>query len=228
MPGRTIAIGDIHGNLLALKAVVDAIDPGPEDRLVPLGDYINQGPDSRGVLDLMLALSTRCVLIPLLGNHEEMLIAATRSTSAMKEWLYCGGKQMLASYGVSGGTDYQHRSLESIIPEEHWQFIVNCLPFYETETHVFAHANYLPDLPMEQQPIEALRWQFVNPKTARPHCSGKVVIVGHAAQRSGEILDLGFLKCIDTGCEQGKWLTGLDVSTGQVWQANKRGELRPA
>src|SRR4051812_30312448 len=78
MAGRTIAIGDVHGCLRALAALLDAIGPDWEDTLVPLGDYIDRGPDSRGVLDQLLALAKRCRLVPLLGNHEEMLIAAVQ------------------------------------------------------------------------------------------------------------------------------------------------------
>jgi serine/threonine protein phosphatase 1 len=64
-------------------------------------------------------------------------------------------------------------------------------------------------------------------KTPGPHESGKTVIVGHTSQKSGEILDLGHLVCIDTYCHGGSWLTALEVTTGQVWQANRNGELRP-
>jgi serine/threonine protein phosphatase 1 len=79
---------------------------------------------------------------------------------------------------------------------------------------------------MSKQLGEALRWQFTNPKTAKPHFSGKTAIVGHTPQHGGEMLDLGFLKCIDTGCVYGKWLTALEVETGRIWQANVRGEIR--
>ncbi len=227
MAGRIIAIGDIHGCSRALAALIDAIDLAQEDTLVPLGDYIDCGPDSRAVLDQLIALASRCHLVPILGNHEEMFLNAARSPSALKEWLFCGGKQTLASYGAGAGTMHPADSLLGrIIPEEHWNFVAHCHPFYETPTHIFTHAGYLPDVPMEQQPGKVLRWEFVSPKTAQPHRSGKVVVVGHTTQRSGEILDLGFLKCLDTACEPGGWLTALDLATDQVWQANKRGELR--
>ncbi len=62
--------------------------------------------------------------------------------------------------------------------------------------------------------------------TAVPHHSGKVAVVGHSPQQSGEVLDLGFLVCIDTNCVRGGWLTALDVGTGQVWQADCAGRLR--
>jgi hypothetical protein len=77
LAGRTIAIGDIHGCRDALAALIDAIGPGPDDTLVTLGDHIDRGPDSRGVIDQLLALASRCRLVPLLGDHEEMVRRVT-------------------------------------------------------------------------------------------------------------------------------------------------------
>ena len=59
-----------------------------------------------------------------------------------------------------------------------------------------------------------------------PHRSGKAVIVGHTSQKGGEVLDLGHVKCIDTFCYGGGWLTALDVHTGEVWQADRGGNMR--
>jgi serine/threonine protein phosphatase 1 len=224
--GRTIAIGDIHGCSAALAALVEAIRPGPGDTLVPLGDYIDRGPDSRGVLDQLVALAGRCRLVPLLGNHEEMLIAALRDAAVLKFWLACGGVETLLSYGWLPGRRGRPGGLADLIPEPHWRFLAACLAYHETDTHIFSHANYLPDLPMEQQTAEALRWQYVDRRTARAHVSGKTAVVGHTPQRSGRVLDLGFVKCIDTSCEAGRWLTALEVSTGRVWQADRQGDLR--
>lgn len=224
MPGRTIAIGDIHGCSLALMALLDAITPGPDDLLIALGDYIDRGPDSRGVLDQMIAWREQCGLVPLMGNHEEMLLAALSDRNALAGWLACGGTATVLSYGwTPGGT---RRGLADLFPEEHLFFLQTCRDFYETETHFFVHAGYVPDLPLDRQPREALRWRVTDPQTTRPHCSGKVAIVGHTPQKSSEVLDLGFLKCIDTNCHRGGWLTALEVDSGKVWQANERGELR--
>jgi Calcineurin-like phosphoesterase len=74
--GRTIAIGDVHGCSAGLAALVRAIDPGPLDTLVFLGDCIDRGPDSRGMVEQVIALAERCGVLPLLGNHGEMLQAA--------------------------------------------------------------------------------------------------------------------------------------------------------
>ena len=70
--GRIVVIGDIHGCATALRTLVKVIDPRPEDTIVTLGDYIDWGPDSRGVIEQLIGLSGRCHLVPVLGNHEEM------------------------------------------------------------------------------------------------------------------------------------------------------------
>ena len=79
---------------------------------------------------------------------------------------------------------------------------------------------------LDAQPVETLLWESLKVRQPGPHCSGKTAIVGHTSQKSGEILDLGHLKCIDTWCYGDGWLTALDVETGRVWQANKKGRIR--
>ena len=71
---RTIAIGDIHGCLAAFDALLAAIEPTQQDILVPVGDYIDRGPDSKGVIDRLIELKEKTVLFPLMGNHEEMML----------------------------------------------------------------------------------------------------------------------------------------------------------
>ncbi len=106
-----------------------------------------------------------------------------------------------------------------------FQFLEGCWDFYETDTHIFVHANYFPDLPMSEQPVMMLRWESLRATTPGPHNSGKTVIVGHTPQKNGEILDLGHLKCIDTYCYGGGWLTALDVRTNEIWQADLKGNM---
>jgi serine/threonine protein phosphatase 1 len=224
MAGRTIAIGDIHGCSVALAALIEAVAPGLDDTLVALGDYIDRGPDSRGVLDRLIALARRCRLVPLLGNHEEVLLDALRDLSTLRRWLVLGGAGTLRSYGWAPGGP--RRALADWIPKHHREFLAGCRPYYETATHLFVHAGFLPELPLDQQPGQALRWRVTDARTAVPHCSGKVAVVGHTPQLSGEILDLGFLICIDTNCARGGWLTALDTGTGQVWQADNAGRRR--
>jgi serine/threonine protein phosphatase 1 len=224
MAGRTIAIGDIHGCLAALTTLIDAIDPGPEDTLITLGDHIDRGPDSRGVLDRLISLAERCEVVPLMGDHEEMLVDALQNITALKRWLTCGGSETLRSYGWILGTS--RRPLTDWIPEAHRGFLVGCRSYHETERHFFVHAGFLPELKLEEQPGQALRWRVTDSKTAIPHHSGKVAVVGHTPQLAGEVLDLNFLVCIDTNCVRGGWLTGFEINTGQVWQADKAGKLR--
>jgi len=214
---RTIAIGDIHGCSTALETLLSAIQPTKTDTIVTLGDHIDWGPDSRGVLDTLINLSSRCHLIPLFGNHEEMLLAARQSRSELALWMKLGGEDTMDSYGSYATWDD--------IPRSHFQFIENCRPYYETEQFIFSHANYDPDLPMEKQAAQMLRWEHLFPPQLGPHYSGKTVIVGHTAQQTGKIFDLGFVVGIDTFCSGGGWLTALDTTTGHYWQANEQGAL---
>lgn len=217
MSDRIIAIGDIHGYSAALAALVEAIDPQPDDTLIPLGDYCDRGPDTRGVIDQLLALSKRCHLVPLLGNHDEMLLEVRQCATHFNDWLSFGGTTTLFSYDVV---------VPEEIPQEHIDFLERCVPYYETDRHLFLHASYLADKPLCQQPGRVLRWESLRNREPGPHQSGKIAIVGHTAQRNGEILDLGYLKCIDTFCYGGGWLTALEVATNQVWQAGPEGRLR--
>jgi serine/threonine protein phosphatase 1 len=222
--GRTIAIGDIHGCSAALAALVRAIDPTPLDALVFLGDYIDRGPDSRGVLEQVIAVGERCIVVPLMGNHEEMLLAALEGQSELRYWLKFGGIEALASYGYRGGPDLRSSELRTLIPAEHLRFIRRCRDYFETVGHIFVHAYYEPDRALHEQQWSGLRWASLPPVPAR-HFSGKTAIVGHTPQKNGEVLDLGFVKCIDTFCHGGGWLTALEVH-GKVWQANTAGEMR--
>ncbi len=88
-------------------------------------------------------------------------------------------------------------------------------------------ANYDPQLELAKQDTQLLRWEKLTDNIPTAHTSGKRVILGHTHQRDGEILDLGYLVCIDTFCYGGGWLTALDVHSNQLWQANLEGELRP-
>ena len=224
MAGRTVVIGDIHGCLNPLAALVDAVALGPDDTLVTLGDHIDRGPDSRGVLDLLIALAGRCRLVPLLGDHEEMLADALSDSTALRRWLASGGVSTLRSYGwVRGGP---RRALADWLPPDHREFVAGCHPYYETDTHLFVHAGFLPELPLSRQPGQALHWRVTDARTVKPHHSGKVAVVGHTPQLSGAVLDLGFLVCIDTNCARGGWLTALDTATGGFWQADLTGRLR--
>lgn len=212
---RTLAIGDIHGCAAALAALLEAIAPTPDDTIVTLGDYIDRGPDSRGVLDQLIDLQQRCHLISLLGNHEVILQGIADGSVPLAFWLEaCGGEATLASY--EGRLD--------LIPPEHWQFVNRCQRYHETDTHIFLHANYAPTLALDAQPDELLFWMHLL-RVPAPHVSGKRVVVGHTPQRSGKILDAGHVVCIDTYCCGDGCLTAYDIDSGAIWQADKSGVL---
>ena len=216
MPERIIAIGDIHGCAKAFEALIDKIQPTPDDLVIPLGDYVDRGPDSRRVLELLIDLKDRCRLMPLLGNHEIMLLQAMEDLGLLRFWLECGGMATVDSY--DGG-------LENM-PQEHVVFLQQCYRFVETDRFIFVHANYDPRLPLEAQPDQLLFWEHVIRTLPGQHFSGKTAVVGHTPQPQGEILDLGYLLCIDTYCVGDGWLTAIDVEGGAIWQVNKQGELR--
>ena len=218
MKPRTIAIGDIHGCSAALDALLEAIRPRPEDCIVTLGDYINRGPDSRGVIERLIELKDRCRLVPLLGNHEEMLFEAlaeaTRSTTS-SAWA------VTPPSTLTDPTVSSHSSRTTISSSSKAASIITKprLTFSSTP------ATNL-DLPMDEQTTPILRWEPLGNSVPERHFSGKTVIAGHTSQKNGEILDLGHVKVIDTYCYGGGWLTALDVQTEEVWQADREGNLR--
>lgn len=213
---RQIAIGDVHGCVHALDALLDAISPTSDDQLIFLGDLIDQGHDSRDVLDRLFGLKQQCSLVLIQGNHEEMLFAARESEKALRYWENCGGMTTLNSFRFGG-------SLKDI-PDQYWKLLDESLPYYETESDIFTHANYLSEVPMSAQPGYQLRWALFEPERMQPHDSGKPVWLGHTEHP--EILDLEFATCIDTACWRYGWLTAIEVHTKQIWQANRWGSLR--
>ncbi len=216
--GRHIAIGDIHGCAHALDAILEAIDPAPDDVLICLGDVIDTGRDTKDVIDRLIRLQDECTLITIQGNHEEMLLAALDSPGLRNSWLNCGGIATINSYKFCGKIDD--------IDPRHIEFLRTFRDYYETDSHILVHANYDPDLPPAEFPPHVLRWATLDDRDPCPHVSGKTSIVGHTEQRDGEVLDLGGLVCIDTYCHFCGWLTALDLETGETWQASRWGAMR--
>jgi serine/threonine protein phosphatase 1 len=220
---RTLAIGDIHGCLRALDLLLGQVEPQSDDLVVTLGDYVDRGPDSKGVLDLLVTLQARSRLVPLKGNHDLMMLTARKDREHFTEWLRCGGKQTLESYQVNN--DWE--TFAQAIPARHWRFLQDdCVDYHESDTHFFVHANVYPDLPLVEQPEYMLYWETLQAAEWRPHESGKKMICGHSVQRSGRPLVLEHAICIDTWVYGEGWLTCVDVEMEVYWQANQRGETR--
>jgi serine/threonine protein phosphatase 1 len=215
---RTFAIGDVHGCSVALAALLAAIKPQPEDTIVTLGDYVNRGHDSKGVIDQLLKLESRCTLMPVLGNHDATMLGAFDDDDGeFRYFMEMGGITTLDSYGDSGRLDQ--------VPREHRDFLRRCRTYYETATHFFCHANYDPAVALAEQDDRYLIWLSLRDNVPGPHCSGKIAVVGHTPQASGKILDLGHLLCVDTGCVSGGRLTALDVESGHVWSVDEVGQI---
>lgn len=216
METRTIAIGDIHGCAAALSGLIAAIDVQHSDTLVVLGDVIDRGDQSRESVELLIELQDRCRIVLILGNHEKMLLDVWQRGHSDSLWLACGGDTTVLSY--AGSLDNA--------PQSHRQFLESAQMFYQSDSHFFIHANYVADLPLESQPVSVAIWEHLSRLVPPPHQSGKCAVVGHTPQKTGEILDLGHLICLDTYCVGGKWLSALDVGTGQLWQADRQGNIR--
>jgi serine/threonine protein phosphatase 1 len=210
---RVIAIGDIHGCHRELVALLARIQPEKDDLIVTLGDYIDRGPDSKGVVEELVNLAERCRLVSIKGNHEEMMEAAPFGRDDMRFWLMYGGEQTLESYKIKTYVG-EDKNLKNI-PWSHREFFKKLLPYYETDEYIFTHANYDPTKDMREQSGQILRWTHLD-EVPEPHKSGKKVIVGHSVFE--EVFDRGHLVCIDTGAgyPDGK-LTAVDLTRNLVY-----------
>lgn len=217
---RVFAIGDIHGCATALNTLLKAIRLGPCDRIVTLGDYINKGPDSRGVLERLIELQRSGQLVALRGNHEMKLLRALEQQQPVVEGTTLVDLHTLNSYGSAGQT-----ATIGEIPKTHQEFLQHhCCDWWETHNHLFVHATIEPEKPLPEQDERVLRWTKFN--FPAPHISGKVMVCGHTPQLNGEPLNIGHAICLDTFAHGGGWLSCLEVNSGQLWQANQRRELR--
>lgn len=204
--GRLFSITDIHGCLPHLKALISKINPKPEDTIVFLGDYVDRGVDSKGVIDFIMSLRDTCNVITLVGNHDLMMLEAFCSEDLHRKhnvtamWLRNGGYETLKSYGL--GVEDLHRGR---LPHDvllHLEFIKGLDWWYETEEYIFVHATPKPEEEMAEQSEQNLVWR--RPSKAdvfAKHISGKVVVCGHTAQASGTPSWLSdYYLLTDTGC----------------------------
>jgi serine/threonine protein phosphatase 1 len=231
---RTYAIGDVHGKRRMLELLLQRIEadrkshPTDSWRLLFLGDYVDRGEDSRGVLDLLLVLRNRRPRpIFLRGNHEQLMLDALtgsapeptvdgrflRPSQEMRNWLDNGGSETLESYKVQ---DYSQ--WEKSVPELHWKFVRETELEFVTDTHHFVHAGLLPpDETWEGAEFGAdprlwIREPFLS---STADFEGRRVIFGHTPQRSGRPLILRNKIGIDTGAFAGGPLTCAVLEEGQ-------------
>ncbi|WP_372369786.1 metallophosphoesterase family protein [Candidatus Uabimicrobium sp. HlEnr_7] len=217
---RFLAIGDIHGCANALSTLLSYITLRKNDIIITVGDYVDRGPNSYGVIEQLIQLSQNHQLISLRGNHEIMMLRARESSAHHEDWLSNGGNATLRSYSPLGD-----KGKITDVLDEHWSFLERCCPYYQTEKYFVVHANAYPDLPLEEQPDYMLYWERIN--DAAPHMSGKKMICGHTPQKNGLPRDMEHAICIDTDvCSRNGWLTALDLVSCKYWQANNDGQVR--
>lgn len=204
--GRIFAIGDIHGCADRLKALIARLDiDAQQDRLIFIGDYIDRGPDVRGVVDMILDLKERMDhVICLLGNHERMFLDYYLHHRGLELLLDNGGTETLESYGFRrSGQDPSFR-----LPEQHLRFYQSLLPYYETDHYIFVHAGLRPGIPLPNQDVEDLIWirfDFIR----SVYDFGKKVVFGHTPF-SVPLVESNKIG-IDTGAVYGGLLTCLEL-----------------
>jgi serine/threonine protein phosphatase 1 len=171
---RLYVIGDIHGRLDLLTAVLARVErdlsarPHPRPRFILLGDYVDRGPDSRGVIDALIALAAGPVPADfLLGNHDAYVLAYLRDPDwfdLANHWLHAslGGAATLASYGVDGADPTRpaatHAAFAAAFPRTHLSFLDRCRLLLRIGAYVFVHAGIRPGVPLEAQDRQDLIW----------------------------------------------------------------------
>lgn len=225
---RVYAIGDVHGCLDQLDRLMDAISVDLHKRaskahLIFLGDLIDRGPDSAGVVNRLLNGS-----LPgdrqtfLLGNHEEVLLDCyDGNLEACRPWLQFGGLQTLESYGLSYTEIFERAgqlsdTLREVIPPEHISFIRSFIDYLEIGDYLFVHAGIRPNVALDQQSASDLRWirnDFLD--SAVDH--GRLVVHGHTIVPEIDVRHNRI--SVDTGCYRTGQLSAL------VLEGTSKGKL---
>jgi serine/threonine protein phosphatase 1 len=196
---RIYAVGDIHGRadlLNDLKKIIAAdraVNSMLEAYTVFLGDYIDRGPDSKAVLDVLSAHSFPTPIIPLCGNHEAMLLTILDGENPMRSWLRNGGVETLRSYGVDVGQVRTEVGLSqaaahfrAIFPTTHHKFLRNLRLSHTVMDYFFCHAGIRPGISLEKQRDEDLlmiREEFLSSNRTHP----KMIVHGHTPVQEPEI-----------------------------------------
>lgn len=219
----TYAVGDVHGRndlltRLIEKIRLDAEGEGERPRIVLLGDYVDRGDDSAGVLDTILELeaSSWCDAQILLGNHEEMLKRFLLESDYGSDWVTFGGHATLASYGVtppSPRSDSElwveaRKQLSQAMPTTHMALLRRAALYYTAGDYLFVHGGVKPGVPLEQQGADILLWirdEFLR----SPKACDKVVVHGHSARQ--QVANQGWRIGVDTGAYATGILTAVKL-----------------
>lgn len=220
--GRIVyAVGDVHGRRDLLDRLLTQIESHaarhPRDwvrRIVFLGDYIDRGPDSAGVIERLLAPPPEgCSVTFLCGNHEQAMLDFFDSAAPSPAWLRHGGVSALASYGISaaGPSIFEVRdAMREKIPQPHIDFLRG-LENHTTEgDYLFVHAGIRPGVPLERQTPQDFQWirePFLSDGTAHPF----KVIHGHT------ISDIPDIRPNRIGIDTGAYASGV-LTALALWQ----------
>ncbi|UPJ94601.1 metallophosphoesterase family protein [Bradyrhizobium sp. 172] len=188
---RIYAIGDVHGRADLLQSLLTVIDAdlarsAPERAIqVFLGDYVDRGPDSRAVIDLLIERSKSHETVCLKGNHEVFLLEVLKDPARLEEWRRYGGLLTLVSYGINptmNPTPEQQieliEGLRQALPREHLSFLQQLRPSFACGDFFFAHAGVKPGVALERQKEEDLLWireEFLESERR----FGKYIVHGH-------------------------------------------------
>ena len=197
---RIYVIGDIHGRLDLLDQTIAKIDldmrraPCAETFTVTLGDYIDRGPNSRGVIERLMQNPFPTAYVALKGNHEELFENFVEDPSVGSQWRQLGGLETLHSYGVPVsllmvGKGFREAAdkLRANIPENHLQFLSSLKTSASSRSFFLCHAGVRPGIPLERQDARDLLWirqEFLASKMD----FGKRVVHGHTPANSPEVL----------------------------------------
>jgi serine/threonine protein phosphatase 1 len=199
----TCIIGDIHGCCETLTELLALVEQRA-DSFIFLGDYIDRGPDSKGVVDRILEFSqTHPHTIALMGNHERMLLDYLNGYDAAT-FLNAGGQETLASYGIS--PDEVPENAAKLLPEAHLEFFQNLPIVWEDAYGMYVHAGLEPGVHLSRQVPGCCLWirdEFIRSQ----YRFDKVVVFGHTIFKKPLVQrnKIG----IDTGAVYGGKLTAL-------------------
>lgn len=178
---RRYAVPDLHGRRDLLDAAIAAIAAHGGGEVVFLGDYIDRGPDSRGVVERLLAgPPPGQIWRPLMGNHEAFLLDALEDPAARDQWLEVGGREALQSYGWDGTGE----AAMGLIPVEHRRWMRKLPQVYLDLHRVYVHAGIDPTLSIDHQTETRLLWQIHLPESDCDY-RGRHVVHGHESRADG-------------------------------------------
>lgn len=229
-PGwRAYAIGDVHGRADLLDQLLDLIRDDHRSRgdakglLLQVGDLIDRGPDSRGVIERFRSLDLpHFRAVCLAGNHEEVLLRLLEGDSGqIRGWLRFGGAETLQSYGLDPAEiaimapEQAQRQIAAAIPREHQAFLRNLADSFRFGDYLFVHAGIRPGLPVEEQQLGDLRW-IREPFLSDRRDHGVTVVHGHTI--SERVERVGHRIGIDTGAYATGRLTALAIEGDRRWR----------